>query len=125
MLITKRSRRRSEIFDSRFRDGKGVDFPLRQYLRCREDFFSSIVHLVVLAAFVVTLCFFATTVGHLFDKHGSHLHSFYRWGAMGLVWLFALVLVRRLFRKFGYLRETRQEMKRLQEEIKSSGTPLA
>ena len=51
MLITKKSRRRSAMFDSKFRDGTGVDFPVRQYLRCREDMVSGIVHVALLAAF--------------------------------------------------------------------------
>ena len=55
MLISKNSRRKSEQFESRFRDGLGGDFPLRQYLRCREDFTSGLIHLIVLGAFAFTL----------------------------------------------------------------------
>ena len=51
MLISKRSRRKSDVFESRFREAGGADFPLRQYLRCREDFASGLVHPASAGAF--------------------------------------------------------------------------
>ncbi len=119
MLTTRRSRRKSEIFDSRFRDGTGGDFPLRQYLRCKEDLFSSVVHLCILVAFAATVAFFSRTVWILFDNHGSHLNPAYRWCAVGIVWLFVLLLVRRAFKKVVHLRDTRQEMKDLKQQIRA------
>ncbi len=114
MLISKRSRRKSEVFSSRFRDGSGAGFPLRQYLRCREDFTSGLVHTLLTVAFIVTLIVFGRTLGHLFDSHGEHLSPWYKWAAMGLMGLFVLSVLRRLYYKVMELKEIRQEMARLQ-----------
>jgi hypothetical protein len=118
MLISKRSRRKSERFDSRFRDGSGGDFPLRQYLRCREDFSSSLVHLVLLVAFVVTLIVFGRAVNSLFDRHGADLNPWFRRGTLVLLAVFVLSVLRRLYYKVVDLKEIRREMARLQTEFR-------
>ena len=118
MLITKRSRRPDDSYRSRFRDGGGVDFPLRQYLRCRDDLFSGMVHFVVLAAFVVSLVFFGRTMNDLFDSHGGHLDPWVRRGAMLMLGLFVLLMARRLLLKFRYLRETRAEMQAMKAQLR-------
>jgi hypothetical protein len=114
MLISKRSRRKSEVFSSRFREGGAGDFPLRQYLRCREDFTSGLVHTLLTVAFAVTLVIFARTLWALFDSHGADLNPAYRWVAMVLMGLFVLSVLRRLYYKVMELKEIRQEMARLQ-----------
>ncbi len=114
MLSLKRSRRKSHVFESRFRDGRAGDFPLRQYLRCREDFSSGVVHTILLAAFIVTLVGFGRTLMHLFDGHGANLNPLYRWASLGLMALFVLSVLRRLYYKVMELREIRREMARLQ-----------
>ena len=119
MLISKRSRRKSEMFDSRFRDGSGGDFPLRQYLRCREDFSSGILHILLYVAFVVTLVFFTRAILHLFTAHGADLSPWFRRGALLLMGLFILSVLRRLYYKVVDLKETRVEMKRLKEEFRN------
>ncbi|HPF69591.1 MAG TPA: hypothetical protein PLQ13_02875 [Candidatus Krumholzibacteria bacterium] len=110
MLISKRSRRTSEQFSSRFRDGQGVEFPLRQYLRCREDFATTMVHAALLAAFLVTVLLFGRTLDRLFDVHGAHLNPWYKRGAFLLWGFFALSVLRRLCYKVLSLREIRREM---------------
>ena len=114
MLISKRSRRQSEVFGSRFRDGTGGDFPLRQYLRCRDDFNSGLLHAVLTLAFAVTLVIFGRTLGHLFDSHGAALSPWYKRAALTLMGLFVLSVLRRLYYKVLEMREIRQEMGRLQ-----------
>jgi hypothetical protein len=118
MLISKRSRRKSDRFDSRFRDGSAADFPLRQYLRCREDFTSGLVHLVLLGAFVVTLVVFGKAVNGLFDQHGGDLNPWFRRGALLLMGLFVLSVLRRLYYKVVELKEIRSEMAELQAEFR-------
>jgi len=110
MLITKRSRRKSTLFESRFRDGSAVDFPVRQYLRCREDLFSTIVHALLLAAFLVTLVFFGRTLDRLFDVHGAQLNPWFRRGALALLGIFCLLVVLRLAGKVAAIRGIRREM---------------
>jgi hypothetical protein len=119
MLISKRSPRRSEVFASRFRDGAAAEFPVRQYLRCREDFASGLVHLVLLGAFLVTLVFFGRTLDHLFAAHGEGLDPWYRRGALILWGVFCLSVLRRLYYKVGALREIRREMAALKATFRA------
>ncbi|MEN8005481.1 MAG: hypothetical protein ABFS42_00580 [Candidatus Krumholzibacteriota bacterium] len=119
MLISKRSRKKSDLFESRFRDGSGGDFPLRQYLRCREDFSSGLVHCLLYVAFAVTLVVFTRTIDDLFSTHGADLNPWYRRGALFLMGLFVLSVLRRLYYKVVDLRETRVEMKRLKAEFRN------
>ncbi len=120
MLISKRSRRQSELFSSRFRD-EGVDFPLRRYLRAREDFASGLVHLVLLVALGVTVAVFGRTLDHLFDTHGAHLNPWWRRGVLVLWGLFGLSVLRRLYYKVGALREIRREMAALKASFREPG----
>ena len=119
MLISKRSRKKSEMFDSRFRDGRGGDFPLRQYLRCREDFSSGLLTTLIFVAFIVTLVFFTRAILHLFSAHGADLSPWYRRGVLFMMGLFILSVLRRLYYKVVDLKETRVEMKRLKEEFRN------
>ncbi len=95
MLISKRSRRKSAMFDSRFRSGEGVDFPLRQYLRCKEEFSGGVIHLILLVAFVITLLSFGKTLNNLFLNHGEDTNPAYRWMALGALLVFVLSILRR------------------------------
>ncbi len=116
MLISRRSPRRSDAFTSRFRDGSG-DFPLRRYLRCREDVFSGIVHAVLLVAFAVALALFAHTLWDVFERHGARLSPWYARGAMLGMGILILLVLRRLWRKVEEVREARQEMAELRLEL--------
>lgn len=113
MLISKRSRRKSDVFGSRFRDGRGGDFPVRHYLRCQEDFSSGLVHSGLIVAFIVTLVAFGRALGHVFDQHGVSLSPWYRRATLGVLGLFMLSVLRRLYYKVMELRELRREMKQL------------
>lgn len=119
MVFSRKSRRPSAMFDSRFRDGRGGDFPLRQFLRCKEEFSGGLVHLVLLGAFIVTLIFFGRTLNNLFIAHGSDLNPIYRWGALFLLGIFVLSIIRRLYYKVIELREIRREMDRLRIEMRN------
>jgi ABC-type nickel/cobalt efflux system permease component RcnA len=121
MLITKRSRRKSTVFESRFRDGGAVDFPVRQYLRCREDLLTSLVHALLLAAFLVTLVFFGRTLGRLFDVHGTDLSPWFRRGALALLGLFCLTVLWRLVAKIATIRGIRREMADLKATFRERG----
>ena len=119
MRISKRSRRKSAMFDSRFRDGSGGDFPLRQYLRCKEEFTSGLVHSLLYVAFVVTLVVFSRTVNNLFSTHGADLNLWFRRGALFVLGLFILSVMRRLYYKVMELREIWTEMLRLEGEFRN------
>ena len=117
MLISKKSRRKSDQFQSRFRDGSGGGFPLRQYLRAREDFASGLVHVLLQFVFVVTLVVFTGTINDLFAKHGEDLSPWFRRIALVAMALFVLSVLRRLYYKVLELRGIRREMHHLRAEI--------
>lgn len=119
MPISKRSRKRSDMFESRFRDGSGGDFPLRQYLRAREDFTSGLVHTALYIAFVVSLVMFTLAINDLFTVHGADLTPWYRLFALFLMGLFILSVLRRLYLKLLELKEIRVEMGQLQGEFQN------
>lgn len=108
------------MFDSRFRDGSGGDFPLRQFMRCKEEFSGGLVHLLLLAAFAVTVGLFTKTINNLFLVHGTELNPVYRWAALGLLVIFTLSILRRLYYKVVELREIRHEMDRLRQEMRQA-----
>ena len=116
MLISRRSLRRRNAFRSRFQDAEG-DFPLRRYMRCREDIYSGIIHSVLQVAFLIALIFFGRAIWLVFARHGAELSPIYSWGAMLLLAAFWLLVLRRLLRKLGDVREARQEMAELRAEL--------
>ncbi len=116
MLITRKSRRSSDLLRSRFRDGGG-DFPLRQYMRCREELFSSVIHALLLAAFLVTLVYFGRTLWQLFAVHGAELSPWYRRVSMFGMAVVILFVTIRFWRKIGDIREVRQEMTHLKSQF--------
>ena len=120
MLISKRSRRKSVLFDSRFRSGEGADFPLRQYMRGKEEFSGGLIHLALLGAFFVTLVGFGRTLNNLFLRHGTDLNPSYRWFALGLLVVFILSVLRRIVHKVLDLRDVRREMALLKNEMRRS-----
>lgn len=118
MLISKRSRRSSDRFESRFKGGaEGVDFPVRQYMRCREDLASGAVHALLLLAFLVTIVLFGRTLDRLFDNHGADLSPWARRGVFFLWAIFCLSVLRRFYYKVRALGEIRREMRELRERF--------
>lgn len=108
------------MFESRFRSGEGVDFPLRQYMRCREEFSGGLVHVLLLVAFTFVLGSFGRTLQDLFDRHGADLNPAYRWLAFAVLFLFILTVIRRILYKLRDLRDLRHEMQALKEEMSRS-----
>jgi len=99
-----------------------VDFPVRQYLRCREDMVSSVVHAVLLAVFLGTLVAFGRTLHGLFVRHGADLNPWYERGGFVLLALFCLSVLRRLYYKVTELWDIRREMIALKASFRT-GAP--
>jgi hypothetical protein len=116
MLITRKSPRRSKAFRSRFSEGN-VDFPIRQYLRCRDEIYSGIIHAILLLAFLVALVYFGKTLWQLFARHGAELSPWYRRGAMTGMTVMILFVALRFWLKVRNLREVRDEMKYLKSQL--------
>jgi len=116
MLITKKSRKRSDKFRSRFDAGES-SFPIRQYLRCREEMISGIIHAVLMLFFLVTLVFFAKTLDNFFQAHADTINPLYRWGALAVLIGMILLVGRRIWSKIRDIREARDEMHELARQV--------
>ncbi len=119
MLISKRSRKTEtddSRFRSRFRDAE-VNFPLRQYMRCRDAFAQRIIHSVILTGIVVALMLFGRTLHHLFERHGMHLNPWYERFCLLALALVCLVILRRIWGHLGSLPELRRDMREYNRQI--------
>jgi hypothetical protein len=117
MLISRRSRRTSKVFRSRFGDDTGLAFPLRQYLRCREGLISGALHFLLLVAFTVAIILFGHTVDNLLRRHGAELAPWIRWATLVAFAALVLLLIRRLVVRVRELRETWRELGRWKAEM--------
>jgi hypothetical protein len=121
MLISKKSPRTSARFASRFGDRSIGDFPLRQYLRLREDLTLGAVQTSLTALFLVLILVFGKAFDGLFNSHGAGLSPWYRRGVWFLIAIFALSVARRLYYKLVGLRQIRREMKDLRASFRQAG----
>jgi hypothetical protein len=121
MLISKKSPRTSQLFASRFGDGDLGDFPLRQYLRLREDLALGAVHTSLIAILLVLIIVFGKAFDGLFRAHGAGLNPLYRPAIWVLVAIFALSVMRRLYYKLVGLRQIRREMIMLRASFRQAG----
>ena len=121
MLISKKSPRTSERFASRFGSGSTGDFPLRQYLRLREDLGAGALHAALTATLLVLIFVFGRSFDGLFRAHGGGLNPWYRRGMWVLVTVFALSVLRRLCYKLLAMREIRREMGELRASFRRPG----
>ncbi len=110
------------MFRSRFAEGSGA-FPLRQYLRCREEMFSSVIQVLILSVFIITLLVFARTLDQMFVAHAESLEPWYRWVALGGMAVMVLLVVRRLWQKIRETQQLRQEMRRLRPKLPPEQPP--
>lgn len=120
MLISKKSRRESELFQSRFCGPNSADFALRQYHRCREEYSSSLLQVVLTGVFGILLVMFGRAVWHLFARHGADLNPWYRYLATGLVVAMILTVLRRLLRKVGDILALRREIEEYRSVLQSA-----
>lgn len=121
MLISKRSPRTSERFPGRFGSGAPGGFPLRQYLRLREDLSVRTVHASLTAMLIVLIVVFGRAFDGLFRLHGAGLSPWYRRGVGVLIAIFALSVARRLYYKLVEMRQIRREMRVLRSAFRHSG----
>ncbi|MCP4571277.1 MAG: hypothetical protein GY838_02905 [bacterium] len=100
-----------------------MDFPVRHFLRCREDLFSGVVHVALLAAFLGVLVAFGRTLAAFFSSHGDQVDGWLRFGAWTLLVLFCLSVLRRLYYKVAELRALRREMRELKATFRHGEIP--
>jgi ABC-type nickel/cobalt efflux system permease component RcnA len=119
MLITRKSHRPSDDspFRSRFREPGSGAFALRQFLRCREEFYQRIVVTVVQGCFAVVLVMFGRTLHRMFQSHGQDLPVWVELICQGLLLGIVLLILRRVVRNARGIRSLREEMRRLRREV--------
>ena len=111
MRIMKNSPRKSEAFRSRFLDAGQDAAPIRHSRQLREYLAGQIVHAILLAAFLVTLVFFARSAVHLFERHGNDLNPWYlRLCLTGILVCF-LLFAKRLIGRIREIREVRVDLR--------------
>jgi len=88
-------------------------------MRCREEITGGLIHVILLAAFILTLFYFGRTINHLFEVHGADKPAVFRWGSLAAIGLFALTILRRLVLKVAELRRIRAEMAQLKSELRA------
>ncbi len=121
MLISKKSPRPSERFFTGPGNGNPGDFPLRRYMRLREDLGSGAAHAaltLVLLALVVAL---GRAALGLFRVRGAGLSPWYGRSVWMLIAIFTLSVARVLYYKFRDLRRIRREMQHLRATFRQSG----
>jgi hypothetical protein len=90
-------------------------------MRCREAVFSAIVQSGLLVLFLVVLVIFTRTLWQVFSVHGAHISSWYRWAAMLGMAIILLLVLRRLVDRLRLIREARQEMAELRQQMAQAG----
>lgn len=96
-------------YRSRFKHSPEV-FPLRQYLRCRDEFVHRMILTAVLVFFVVLQLVFARTLLRLFARHGENVAAWIEWLSLGVVFIAVGFTIRRIVRNIKESRELRTEM---------------
>ena len=119
MRISKKSttRDREHPFRSRFA-GEAEAFPLRQQLRCREEFVQRCILTVVQTGFGVALVMLGLTIHRALVRHGTTAPDWVEPVSLGLVGLVLLLVVRRVVNNVREAFALRAEMHRLDAEIR-------
>lgn len=121
MLISKRSRRaRDRVFAGPGAGDPG-DFPLRRYMRLREDFGAGAAHAALLGLLVVFVLALGRNAGVAFRAHGKLLNPWYGRVLWMLITIFTLSVGRLLYYKCMGLRRIRREMAALRASFRQVG----
>jgi cytochrome c oxidase subunit IV len=106
-------------FRSRF-EGDADMFPLRQYMRCREEIAHRVILSLVQAGFLVALIYLAFAIHRAFERHGTSAAAWIEPATLVLVAVVMLSLTRKMLINIRESLRVRKEMKRLTAEIKSA-----
>jgi len=119
MLITKKLRKNkssSTAYKSRFSGDTGA-FPLRQYLRAKDEIISRSILAVIFAGFAIALLVFSKTIYFLISRHGQNLHYSTKWFAAGFVLILVVVALYRCYRCIREVKTIQQDIKCYKEQI--------
>jgi uncharacterized membrane protein len=94
-----------------------ANFPLRQYRRCRDDFFTGVVQTVLLLALVVAFAVFTRTLWMVLQRHSSAVSPWFSRLIVLALCIMVLAGLWRVWRRLQALREIRREMKMLRQQL--------
>jgi len=103
-------------FRSRFVDGEDL-FPLRQYMRAREEVVHRGITSLILTGFAVALLFFGRAVHRMIARHGDGGAVWLEPAAWALIGLTLAVTLRRIWRHGAAIRELRAEMRTTRAQV--------
>jgi len=113
---TSRTNRPDHAFRSRFDQAEDL-FPLRQYLRIREELVRRSITSVVLIAFAVALAMFGRSMHRMIARHGDGGATWLEPTAWTLVAVSLLLTARRIWRNVNAVLELRTELNRYKSEV--------
>ena len=95
-------------------------FPLRQYMRCRDEIAHRVILAVVQAGFLVALVFLGLAIHRAFERHGASAAGWIEPATLALVGFVMFSLGRKMVVNVRESIRVRTEMKRLTAEIQSA-----
>ncbi len=113
---TSRTNRPEHAFRSRFNQAEDL-FPLRQYLRIREELIQRSVTSVILMGFAVALLLFGRSMHHLIARHGDGGASWLEPAGWALVAISILLTFRRIWRNVTNIIVLKDELKRYKRDV--------
>ncbi len=121
MLISKKSPRPSERFFTGPGTGDPGDFPLRRYMRLREDLGSGAAHATLTVLLIILVVALGRGAGVVFARHGKGLSLWYGRCVWMLIAIFTLSAGRVLYYRLRELRRIRREMSQLRASFRNAG----
>lgn len=121
MLISKKSPRPNDRYFTGPGSGHPGDFPLRRYMRLREDLGAGAAHVILTILLIILVVALGRVAGAVFARHGKSLAPWYGRGVWMLIAIFTLSAGRVLYYRLRALRRIRREMSQLRAKFRDSG----
>jgi hypothetical protein len=117
MLTSKRSRRKSDVFRSRFLDAGHEAAPLRNARRLREYLAGQVVQGLLQLGFLVAMVYLGRALVHLFERHGADLNPWYLRVCLVGIGVSCLLVARRLLLRIKDILETHRDLRQTQRQL--------
>jgi len=113
---TSRTNRPDHAFRSRFNQAEDL-FPLRQYLRIRDELIQRSVTSLILLGFSVALILFGRSMHNMIARHGNGGADWLEPAGWALVIISLLLTLRRIWRNVQTILVLRLEMKQYKRDV--------
>jgi cytochrome c oxidase subunit IV len=95
-------------------------FPLRQYMRCRDEIAHRVILAVIQAGFLVALVILGLAIHRAFERHGASAAGWIEPATLVLVAVVMISLARKMVVNIRESIRVRAEMRRLTAEIQAA-----